>query len=311
MLPGAAGDYKIEQLTLKFGHTVIPDLEITEYVFGFWVPEGGAEECEYVFEHVFVLENKGDTDILGLQTGIICDFDILDNACEVSFDQQHQSMWMYDQAHDTLVFGMTKKPAMVGDETITGWGLLNQARIYDEQYKDSLKYWMENSGWGVDQPGTFADKSWVMADAQFDLPARGLHIEKWIKWGYPGAIATGGDENLRHFLYNVLHQEGFYRGDINKDGWLTVGDVVYMINYLFKGGPAPKEFESQADVNCDDVASVSDVVLMMGFLFKFGSAPIDRNRFLLNSPFVDPAHKALGTRNPGLFGDPDWKDLGE
>jgi len=312
VVAGAAGDYKIYQLTLNFAHKFIPDLDITEYVFGFWVPQGGVENCEYVIEHVFVLHNTGETDIIGLQTGVINDYDIGENnACDIDFDQQHQSVWMWETTVPGEVFGMTKKPAVAGDVAITGWGLKNDGRIYDGEYHDSLKYWMENLGWGVDEPGVFDDKSLLIADSSFDLPAGGYHIEKWLKWGYGDTISTGGDSTWRHFLYDVLHQEGYYRGDVNKDRMLSIADAIYLVNYLLKFGTEPHEFVDQGDVNCDGKVTVSDIICLVNFLLKGGAAPIDKNRFLMKSPFVDPAHKALAERNPGLFGDLDWLDLGQ
>jgi hypothetical protein len=310
-ITGAAGDYEVQQATYRFKHTAY-DIYITEYVFGFWVPEGGTMDCELAIEHVFVLENQG-ADVLGLQSGIINDVDIGDNACLMDYDAVHNSMWMWDTANDTLVFGMTKKPAIVGDYAITGWGLLNGARIYDKQVFDSLFIWMQSGTWQIDDAGAGDDMAFLLADVPFDLMAGQVRIEKWLKWGYPGTIAAGGDDaDWKHFLFNILHQEGFYRGDANKDGNLNVSDVIFMINYLFKGGPIPVEFKNQMDVNCDGETNVSDVIYTINYLFKGGPAPIDKNRFFLESPYVDQAHKdAYINRAPGLFGDPDWKDLGK
>jgi len=61
-------------------------------------------------------------------------------------------------------------------------------------------------------------------------------------------------------------------GDCNGDGELSVSDVVFLINYLFKGGYLPK-FLSSADANCDEKVSVSDVVYLINYLFKGGPAP--------------------------------------
>lgn len=64
----------------------------------------------------------------------------------------------------------------------------------------------------------------------------------------------------------------FIRGDANGDKKLTVSDVIYMINYLFKGGPEPVPIQS-ADCNCDTKVTVSDVVYLINYLFKGGPAP--------------------------------------
>ena len=62
------------------------------------------------------------------------------------------------------------------------------------------------------------------------------------------------------------------RGDANGDGKTTVSDVVFLVNYLFKGGPAPVPLES-GNANCDTKVTVSDVVYLVNYLFKGGPPP--------------------------------------
>ncbi|MCJ7498604.1 MAG: hypothetical protein MUO78_10815, partial [candidate division Zixibacteria bacterium] len=49
------------------------------------------------------------------------------------------------------------------------------------------------------------------------------------------------------YIFNVSRQHGDASGDCK----VSVSDVVYLINYLFKGGPRPDPLW-QGDVNCDD-----------------------------------------------------------
>lgn len=62
------------------------------------------------------------------------------------------------------------------------------------------------------------------------------------------------------------------RGDANGDGKVTVSDVVFLVNYLFKGGRAPLPFLS-GDANCDTKVTISDVVYLVNYLFKGGPPP--------------------------------------
>jgi hypothetical protein len=62
-------------------------------------------------------------------------------------------------------------------------------------------------------------------------------------------------------------------GDPNGDMFVTVSDVVYLINYLFKGGQPPVHCPKSGDVNCDGKVTVSDAVYLINYLFKGGSAP--------------------------------------
>ncbi|MDP2960855.1 MAG: dockerin type I repeat-containing protein, partial [candidate division Zixibacteria bacterium] len=63
------------------------------------------------------------------------------------------------------------------------------------------------------------------------------------------------------------------RGDPNGDAFVTVSDVIYIINYLFKSGPPPTNCPKSGDVNCDSKITVSDVVYLIGYLFKGGPPP--------------------------------------
>ncbi len=62
------------------------------------------------------------------------------------------------------------------------------------------------------------------------------------------------------------------RGDCSGDRVIDVGDVVFLINYLFKNSPAPVPLPV-GDVNCDGVDDVGDVVYLINYLFKSGPTP--------------------------------------
>jgi streptogramin lyase len=59
-------------------------------------------------------------------------------------------------------------------------------------------------------------------------------------------------------------------GDANGDGSVTVGDVFYLINNLFAGGPAPI---GSGDANGDGSVTVGDVFYLINYLFAGGPAP--------------------------------------
>ncbi|MFH1336299.1 MAG: dockerin type I repeat-containing protein, partial [Candidatus Zixiibacteriota bacterium] len=61
-------------------------------------------------------------------------------------------------------------------------------------------------------------------------------------------------------------------GDANGDDLIDVGDVVYLINHLFKGGSAPYPLEA-GDANSDGMVDVGDVVYLINYLFKAGPEP--------------------------------------
>lgn len=64
----------------------------------------------------------------------------------------------------------------------------------------------------------------------------------------------------------------FMSGDANGDWIVDVGDVVYLINYLYKSGSTPDPLPA-GDANCDGNVDVGDVVYLINFLFKGGPPP--------------------------------------
>jgi hypothetical protein len=61
-------------------------------------------------------------------------------------------------------------------------------------------------------------------------------------------------------------------GDANGDGNINVGDAVYLIFYIFKGGPAPQPIEA-GDENCDYEVNVGDAVYLINYIFRNGDPP--------------------------------------
>lgn len=62
------------------------------------------------------------------------------------------------------------------------------------------------------------------------------------------------------------------RGDATGDGVINIGDVMWMVNYLYRSGPPPVSFEA-GDANCDDDHGLLDVVFLINYLYKGGPSP--------------------------------------
>lgn len=61
-------------------------------------------------------------------------------------------------------------------------------------------------------------------------------------------------------------------GDPNNDNAINVGDVVYLINHVFKGGP-PSVDPPEGNANCDGSTNVADAVYLINHIFKSATAP--------------------------------------
>jgi hypothetical protein len=61
-------------------------------------------------------------------------------------------------------------------------------------------------------------------------------------------------------------------GDANGDGSVNISDAVYLIAYIFSGGPAPSPLLA-GDANCDSAVNISDAVYLIAYIFAGGPAP--------------------------------------
>ncbi len=64
----------------------------------------------------------------------------------------------------------------------------------------------------------------------------------------------------------------YVRGDVNRDHVINASDVVYLLNFLYRGGPPPWSPEA-ADVNCDYKIDSGDVVYLLNYLYRGGPPP--------------------------------------
>ena len=62
-------------------------------------------------------------------------------------------------------------------------------------------------------------------------------------------------------------------GDANTDGTIDTLDIVYLINFLYSGGPAPNPL-ANGDPNGDCEINVGDIVYLTNFLYSGGPAPV-------------------------------------
>ncbi len=75
---------------------------------------------------------------------------------------------------------------------------------------------------------------------------------------------------FRFFL--LLDSKLLIPGDSNGDSLLNMSDLVYVVNYLFKGGPPPTPLQA-GDLNCDSKTSLTDLYYLINYFFKSGPPP--------------------------------------
>jgi hypothetical protein len=78
--------------------------------------------------------------------------------------------------------------------------------------------------------------------------------------------------NKTTYTAEIIPDIGSTVGDVNRDGTIDIGDAVFVLNYLFKSGPAPIPLEV-ADCNCDQIVDLGDAVYLLNYLFRGGPPP--------------------------------------
>jgi len=86
----------------------------------------------------------------------------------------------------------------------------------------------------------------------------------WIAWKRgihaPSAGSCGGGDLL------------FRRGDVDGDGFITLGDAIALLNYLFASGRTPPCLDA-ADFEDDGILALGDAVSLLNYQFASGRPP--------------------------------------
>jgi hypothetical protein len=82
----------------------------------------------------------------------------------------------------------------------------------------------------------------------------------------------GGEDAGKAYVFGCEVYAIHLCGDCNSSGAVEAGDVVYLISYLYRGGPAPAPL-CIGDVNCDEGVAAGDVVYLISYLFRGGLSP--------------------------------------
>ena len=73
-------------------------------------------------------------------------------------------------------------------------------------------------------------------------------------------------------LINQSGATSYVCGDANSSGSVDIDDAVYLINYIFSGGPEPAPYES-GDADTSGQVDIDDVVFLVNYIFAGGHEP--------------------------------------
>ncbi len=85
-------------------------------------------------------------------------------------------------------------------------------------------------------------------------------------------FTTGVGSFEPFYVSGCIVVEAFRAGDVNLDNKINLGDIIYLVNYIFKGGPAPNPIWL-GDVNVDNITNLGDLIFLVNYIFKGGPGP--------------------------------------
>ncbi|MCK4857662.1 MAG: PQQ-binding-like beta-propeller repeat protein [candidate division Zixibacteria bacterium] len=126
-------------------------------------------------------------------------------------------------------------------------------------------------GHGIDSDGTIAGYEWqssldgvLSSDSTFSTStlSRGVHNTSFRVQDNENAWSEPITDSLTIYLC----------GDADGDDLVNIADVVYLINYIFGGGPPPDPLLA-GDVDCNTLVNIADVVYLINYIFGGGPPP--------------------------------------
>lgn len=154
-----------------------------------------------------------------------------------------------------------------GDSCLTDL-LETMPPVYDTVVIDTFfRYWICRE-WGEDSQGNDSCLDWDSYDYTHpDSAAVADYIDidsiPWSEWNEETVVFEDGSLEVVEIIC----------GDVTGDRTVNVSDAVYIISYVFKGGPAPGLL-CLCDANGDESCNIADAVHIVSYIFKGGPAPV-------------------------------------
>lgn len=90
---------------------------------------------------------------------------------------------------------------------------------------------------------------------------------------YYFAIRTADEADNWSGVSNIFSTAYYSCADINSDANINLLDIVFLMNYLYRGGPKPYDI-ANSDVNGDGQINILDNSYLINYLYKDGPEPM-------------------------------------
>jgi hypothetical protein len=166
-----------------------------------------------------------------------------------------------------VIYGYSPINIMVTDPVGDRFGKISPADYFEEPDIDSVVIY---------EPirGTYTIEIYGTVDADpGDTYSMGVRID-----GTTSVIVVDEDEVPLYGTapdeveYEVEEDWHYVNGDADRSGGVDIDDVVYLISYIFSGGPPPDPPDA-GDANCSYDLDIDDVVYLIAYIFSGGPEP--------------------------------------
>lgn len=86
------------------------------------------------------------------------------------------------------------------------------------------------------------------------------------------SVVEAGIDGVTVTTFDCVSGPAYLCGDANDDELVSISDAVYLIGYIFGGGPAPVP-PAAGDCDCSGAINISDAVYLINYIFSGGSVP--------------------------------------
>ncbi len=175
-------------------------------------------------------------------------------------------------------------------------GIPGGMNLRSSVYVDPLGTFQVDSLWnrmdlvnGYDTTGTIEDLTDVIVAARdlvIDGSAHDTFFVSFVVVGLSNSPVVGLESTVASAYYFLCKHIApaceacicGICGDANNTGTINISDAVFIINYVFLGGPAPVKL-CLGDINGDVMINISDAVYVLNFIFGGGAPPICSNHW--------------------------------
>jgi len=147
--------------------------------------------------------------------------------------------------------------------------IVNSEAIRMVNYGDSTSYDLTIDATNADSSSTFA---------HFAIPfgagsAHGIYANVQDDSIVSVIVYVDADNNgIVDDTLTIDNQPAHKCGDADGEGTINIADAVFLIAYIFSGGPAPVPLAA-GDADCDGVITIADAVYLIEYIFSHGPAP--------------------------------------